>query len=417
MEENLSVSALVTAARQALLQTQYSALSLQSFERVWQELMRFVDTPGETIFTRPLGATFLERRYGLVLGAEPWPSARLAQDRLRAVEVLLDFQAHHPLTIRRHRAPSTFQGAWAPYMEAFVTEEKRAGRAARTMESHLLYLTRFAEFLNAAGVADPMALEPLRLIEFLSQTGQQYSRSTLYCTSCLLRVFLRYLHDKGHTAQNLAMFIPPVSGTKKAHLPSHYTADEVRRLLAAVDRANPKGRRDYAMLLLACRLGLRASDICRLTLDDFHWETSTLILTQQKTGASLTLPILAEVGTAVIEYLKYGRPTIADPTLFLRHSAPVGPLTSTTLHSIVSLYLSRAGVEIPSGKKHGPHALRHSLASALLRQETPLPVISAVLGHRDSCTTGTYLSIDVTQLRTLALEVPPVRAGRGGMAQ
>lgn len=415
MDENISAAALIAGTRAALLNTQYTAASLQKFERVWRELERYINERAVPSFTREVGLAFLVHRYGMVMRNAP--QDRLSQDRLRAIEVLEDFQAHLPLAIRRRRPSSLFIGPWQPLMEAFMEFEKHAGRSARTMDSHVLYLDRFAQFLHAAGITDPAALSAPVLMEFVSQTGHQYSLSTLYCTSCLVRGFLRYLHRQGHTGQDLSGFIPPVSGTKKAHVPSAYATEDIARLLEAVDRANPKGRRDYAMILLASRLGLRASDICRLTFENFRWETNTLVITQQKTGEPLTLPLLTEVGTAVIEYIKYGRPTLATPIVFLRHTAPVGPLTAPTLHSIVSQYLTRAGVSIPAGKKRGPHALRHSLASALLREQTPLPIISAVLGHRDSTSTGTYLTIDLTQLRTLALEVPPVRAGSGGNAR
>lgn len=407
--ENLS--ALVVATREALLRTNYTERSLKFFERVWRDLEHEWPEDAAEPFTREYGLAFLARRYGLVVSEGQEPKAVLDQRRLRAIELLLDVQAHHPFANRRRRAPVAFTGPWAPVFDAFVAFEKQVGRAARTMESHILYLTRFAEFLPVTGVEAPQALDSHVLTEFVQHTGEHFSRSTLYCTACLLRGFLRYLHREGHTACNLAIFVPPVAGVKKAHLPAAYGADDIRRLLAAVDRANPKGRRDYAIMLLASRLGLRASDICGLTFENFHWDTNTLAVTQQKTGEPLTLPILTDVGTAVIEYVKYGRPKYDGPTVFLRHAAPVGPLTYTTLHSIVSHYLTRAGVTVPPGKKHGPHALRHSLASALLQEETPLPIIAAALGHRDSASTGAYLTIDLTQLRTLALGVPPVRAG------
>lgn len=413
-EDPISVSALIAATRERLLQTQHTPLSLQAFEVVWRELEQFAVAEHAIAFTRALGASFLSRRYGLTLGAEPWPADRLGQSRLRAIEVLLDCQAHHPLSIRRRAMAPPFPGPWAPRLEAFWLSEKQSGRAARTLDAHRLYLGRWAQFLDTTGIPDPAALTPAAVAEFVSQTGRRYSRNTTYGTAGCLRGFLRYCYREAYTAQNLAPFVPPVRGTKLHHVPAHFPPDGIARLLAAVDRANPKGRRDYAMLLLACRLGLRASDICQLTFDSFQWDTNRVVLTQQKTGAPLTLPLLAEVGTAVIEYLQHGRPAVDDPVVFLRHTAPVGPLTAATRHSIVSTYLTRAGVAIPPGTHHGPHALRHSLASALLRQETPLPVISAILGHQDSRPTGTYLAIDLTQLRKLALEVPPIAAGWEG---
>lgn len=418
MEESISASTLITATRAALLHTQYTPLSLQHFERVWRELAGYVEEHKLLTFTREIGLAFLAHRYGLVVAGGQGLPARLDQDRLRAIEVLVDFQAHLPISVRRCRTSPPFNGPWRPTMEAFVDFEKHAGRSARTMDSHVLYLARFAQFLDDEDIAGPLALNAQILTEFVSRTGRQYSLSTLYCTACLVRVFLRYLHAQGHTPQDLSGFIPPIAGTKKAHVPSAYADEDISRLLAAVDRANPKGLRDYALLLLASRLGLRASDICGLTFENFHWETNTLVITQQKTGDLLTLPLLTDVGMAVIEYMKYGRPAVKTPVVFLRHTAPVGPLSAPTLHSIVSEYLTRAGVSVPTGKKRGPHALRHSLASALLRQQTPLPVISAALGHRDSTSTGTYLMIDITQLRTLALEVPPLRTvWWGGVAR
>jgi hypothetical protein len=175
MKENLSVSAFIVETRERLLQTQHTPLSLQKYETVWSELEQFVRDEHVPALTRELGATFLARRYGLVLGAELWPAARRDQNRLRAIEVLLDCQAHHPVSIRRRMTSTPFQGSWAPLMNAFVAYEKRAGRAARTMETHLLYLARFSEFLDAASVAGPAVLDARVLTEFVSQTGLDVS--------------------------------------------------------------------------------------------------------------------------------------------------------------------------------------------------------------------------------------------------
>jgi integrase len=417
MDEPISAAALIVKARTYLLDAQYTPLTLKKFERVWQVLERYMAERQLPAFTPKVGISFLADQYGLIITDRQGPADRLNQDRLRAINTLAEVHAGVPVTVRRAHGPKPFSGPWSRIMEAFVEAERHAGRSARTMNSHLIYLSRLAQFLDVEGITDPSALAPSILIKFVSQTAEHYSLSTLYCTSCLLRVFLRYLRTMDYVDRDLAAFVPAVASVKRARIPSAYSEDDIERLLKAVDRASPKGRRDYAILLLACRLGLRASDICRLTFENFHWETNTLVLNQQKTGEPLTLPLLTDVGTAVIEYLKHGRPSIPSPIMFVRLSAPIGPLSPPTLHSVVNQYLARAGITVPKGKKRGPHALRHSLASALLRQETPLPIISAVLGHRNSTTTSTYLTIDFTQLRTLALPVPPVRAGatEGGL--
>jgi site-specific recombinase XerD len=160
--------------------------------------------------------------------------------------------------------------------------------------------------------------------------------------------------------------------------------------------------------LIAVRLGLRASDICGLTFSNFNWESNTIELLQGKTNKSIVMPLFNDIGEAVIDYIKYGRPTVQEKEVFLRMSAPIGRMAAPTLHSIVTQYMAKAGINISEGKKHGPHALRHSLASALLNNSTPMPVISEILGHTDSETTSVYLKIDILHLRDYSLDVPPV---------
>ena len=116
------------------------------------------------------------------------------------------------------------------------------------------------------------------------------------------------------------------------------------------------------------------------------------------------MPLPEDLGLAIIDYLKFGRPKCDDQRIFIRHRAPIGPFISSSIYSIVSGYVSKAGLLI-QGKKRGPHALRHSLASRLLEENIPLPVISEILGHADTNTTAVYLSIDISKLRICALEV------------
>jgi len=214
--------------------------------------------------------------------------------------------------------------------------------------------------------------------------------------------------------KDLSITVPSIRCSKKSKIPSAYSQKEIRQLLACVDRGNPKGKRDYAILLIAIRLGIRASDICKLTFHNFKWEFNTIEFRQNKTGDMMVLPLLNDVGEAVIDYIKYGRPAVETNKVFLRLCAPIGRLKAPTLHSIVTHYMNKAGIFIPKGKKHGPHALRHSLAAALLHNNTPIPVISEVLGHADSQTTSNYLKIDTLHLRKYALDVPPIKVGLTG---
>jgi integrase len=156
--------------------------------------------------------------------------------------------------------------------------------------------------------------------------------------------------------------------------------------------------------LLIARLGLRAGDVTSLTFENIDWEGNRITLTQHKTGRPLILPLLEDVGTAVIDYLRFGRPNCVSPEIFIRHFPPVGPFVSKSLYNMVAGYIGKTGL-LERGKKRGPHALRHSLASRLLEKNVPLPVISEILGHANTNTTSAYLAIDINKLRACALEV------------
>jgi integrase len=177
-------------------------------------------------------------------------------------------------------------------------------------------------------------------------------------------------------------------------------------MIGSIDRGNPRGKRDYALILLAARLGLRASDIANLTFSSFKWEKNTIEIVCKKTGEAAILPLLNDVGEAVIDYIRYARPKSGVNFLFLKLNAPNDVMYANSIHHTVYTRLKGVGIHIPPGKKHGPHALRHSLASALLDNNVPMPVISEALIHTDIESTSTYLKIDISKLRECAVEIP-----------
>lgn len=199
--------------------------------------------------------------------------------------------------------------------------------------------------------------------------------------------------------------MPTVKARKQNRIPSVWTKENVEKLIQAIDRGNPAGKRDYAIILLAARLGIRTIDIKRLKLTDLNWAESQIELQVSKTGAMAHLPLLPDVGWAIIEYLKNGRPKVASPYVFLRHLAPLEPFSDEDrLHQIIIKYMRIARIPISPNKKKGMHSLRHTLASRLLAEKTPLPIISDILGHASTESTAVYLKIDVQQLRQCALD-------------
>ena len=194
---------------------------------------------------------------------------------------------------------------------------------------------------------------------------------------------------------------------KREKLPSVYDADEIKRIEDEVDQASAVGKRDYAMLLLATRLGLRSSDIAGLRFENLDWDRNIICLTQSKTKKVVELPLLTDIGEAIINYLKYGRPVSDLQQVFLSACAPYRPVNRLIINGAISRTIISSGVDI-TDRRFGPHAMRHTLASQLLRNGISLPVISETLGHSDTQVTMNYLRIDINNLMRCSLDVPLV---------
>jgi integrase len=186
-------------------------------------------------------------------------------------------------------------------------------------------------------------------------------------------------------------------------IPRSIAPDDLRRVLAHCNRRSAVGSRDYAILLLLARLGLRAGAIALLELDDIDWQAATLRV-RGKGGHAHVLPLPVEVGEAIVAYLKIGRPVSTSRRLFLRAKAPIrGFKSQLAILAVVKHALIRAGIDAPS---KGAHQFRHALASEMLRQGASLPEIGQILDHRSPQTTAIYAKVDLASLHTLALAWP-----------
>ncbi len=225
-----------------------------------------------------------------------------------------------------------------------------------------------------------------------------------------MRGFLQFLLLRGILQRDLSHVLPKIRIPRDATIPSVWDPELLVRLLKVVDRSSPKGKRDYAILLLACRLGLRLGDIRTLTLDNLNWEAATIEITQSKTLAPLCLPLTEEVGESLIDYLKSGRPPTDQREVFLTLTPPFLPFSETdNLHRIVKHWKDLAGIHFRTKQRHGLHSLRHTLATQLLREQTPFHVIAEILGHATTASTLIYAKADVEALRTAALNTEEVR--------
>lgn len=223
---------------------------------------------------------------------------------------------------------------------------------------------------------------------------------------CALRSLLRWLHLSGQVPTPLAAAVPAVAGWKLSSLPKGLESGQLARLLGGCDRRMPTGRRDYAVMLLLSRLGLRAGEVARLGLDDIDWRRGEITVTG-KGNRSEKLPLPADVGKAITAYLRDGRPSAAEGrSVFVRVHAPLQGLTTGGITMIVFDAAQRAGLP----KMHA-HRLRHTVATAMLRASSPLPEVGQVLRHRSVLSTAIYAKVDREALSVLARPWPTVVPG------
>jgi integrase/recombinase XerD len=384
----------------------YHKVRIKVYQNGWELLKKFMREQQIKLFDAKAGDAFITS----ILNKRSYSDlSRKEKDIIRSTNVLTEYQTTGMIRFRSVQKVYNFEGEIGEIMKDFFAYRKSQGISEDTLNSNRLYLYRFLGYLNSNKVSGISDLGRQHILGFINGLGFS-SKATIHCTLSSLRGFMGYLFDNRYLDCDLTFLVPKSNYKKEARLPTTYTKDEIERLIGAVDRTSPKGKRDTSMILLAARLGLRASDICGLQFESIHWETNTIRLIQKKTKEKIELPLLVELGNAIIDYLKYGRPVSDLPYIFLRAGQPYDKLEEPTLHSIVSFYLRRAGISNIDQKKHGPHALRHSLAGILLEQKTPIPVISEVLGHSNTESTKTYLRIDLESLRQCALEVPTIQS-------
>lgn len=220
-----------------------------------------------------------------------------------------------------------------------------------------------------------------------------------------LKQFFEYCYNHSLNENYIVSYFPNIQTPHETKIPISLTTEETQKLLSSIDINDPKGKRDHAILTIASHLGLRAVDIRNLKLSDFNWQGKILTITQEKTNHTITLPILNDVGWSVIDYIKNGRPSIDNEFLFLEHRAPYDQfISSSALTSIFTKRFHEAGISIKKDKRCGIHSLRHTLGSALLEKETPLPVISQILGHQSIKSTEVYLKINIQGLNECPID-------------
>ena len=406
----LALDELVGRALKELERLKYSRRSIRRYRTAWHQLIAFARTValGDS-YSDELGARFI-----LAMRLNRGERAKSDEGWRRHVQFLVRVLAtfvrdghieRSKIDLRQICIPPAMRRTLSDYEH--YAQTRRLLRPS-SLRAEMCTLSVFTCYLESRGVASLNDMRAEDIVSFVISRTHLGPRA-MSTTLSSVRALLRFLLLRGILQKDLTAALPAIRVLRDSKIPSAWEPELLEKLLRAVDRSSPVGKRDYAILLLASRLGMRLGDIQALTLDDLKWDKATIEITQSKTLAPLCLPMLEDVGMALIDYLKSGRPQTSYRTVFLRHRPPIQPFAdSNHLHFVVSRWREIAGIHFRSKQHRGLHSLRHTLATQLLRAQTPLHVISDILGHRSSTSTMIYAKADVESLRTAALNTEKV---------
>ena len=376
----------------------YSVARINMYKFLWlKKIMPYMVKQSIPYYDASVGEKFLR---SVVTGDI---ISRYEDDIIRSVNFLNEFQEKGAIS-KYHYKPleRELSGPVGLAMEKFLLHLGSLRRTKKTISEYRLSLYRLFIYLESKQIQSLEEIKEIQIMTFLSS-----STNNKIFVIASIRFFLRYMYEEHLLATDLSLSLQHFKYSRGEKLPSVYSENEVLQIEASIQRSDATGKRDYAMMLLATRLGLRASDIAYLSFGNLNWEQSIITLSQFKTGQEIKLPLLAAVGEALIDYLKYGRKQSESDKVFLFTRTPFSPMTNSSVSLAFGRMIEASRVDV-NGRRHGAHAMRHSLACRFLENKESMPVISEALGHRSTETTMSYLRIDIDTLSQCVLDVPSV---------
>lgn len=283
--------------------------------------------------------------------------------------------------------------------------QQAIGVSESTRHQYLHYVQRFLSETFTDVIPDKLInLQPSELIQYVIKQREHHNVPVLKSMLTALRSFLRYLQMKGLCGARLVNAVPSLPAWKLSRIPNYLTKEQLDKFLASFDRKSPTGRRDYAIALCLARLGLRRKEVAHLTLDDIDWRSGILRITTSKSRRFSSLPLPEDVGKAIVDYLRKGRPPTEERHLFVCHRHRIGrPLQSAAIGNIIRRRFKRTGMRVPSG---GTHILRHTVATHMVQQGVSIKEVADFLRHRSLDTTVIYTKVNLPMLLEVALPWP-----------
>lgn len=387
-----------------------SANGQNNYRHILNVMTRYCDQYNDGYYSSKVINECVSVRYGIAdITGYSGKRDRYKSKISRIVKMLADLNAGiEPQNRYIEKSSSLSVSDFNAVLESFYQYHLRHGYSKSGANNYRRCAKRFLDFCEKSEVKCFLDITSFTVNEYVL-TLTDFAKATVKGLLGGVRIFLRYLYTENYISSNLGDDIIPLKVKGQLRIPSVWQHNEVLELLSVIDRGNPSGKRDYAMILIVARLGIRIGDLCRLQFGNIDWRNNKIEFTQRKTQYKIALPLLKDVGWALIDYIQNGRPNIDTPYIFVTHVVPFKPFDESNHHTrMIRKYMQLAHLPYAHTKKCGMHALRHTLATTMLENHENYSNISAVLGHRSEDSASTYLKTSIKLLRECALEIPEV---------
>ena len=405
MEQQKLLAELIADVENVLMAKKHTPGVFSQYHYIFCVFQAYSNSFHEPNFSEELLHQCLEDHYGIHDQQFLSRNQHYKKKVVRAYNLLCDQAAGRPISDRYLEPKSPLNtDAFNTVVADFCRYLEKADHSPKTIDSYRRYSARFLGHAEECGVTCVQDLS-IETVNSFTQALSGKIKVTIKSTLGPVRIFLRFLYVQGHIQQDLSQFVGSVHVRSQAKIPSVWTKDEVLKLLAAIDRGNPSGKRDYAIILLVARLGIRVGEVNILKFENIDWRKNSIEFVQKKTRNRVCLPLLKDVGWAIIDYVQNGRPQIDSPYIFLTHVSPYKNFADDNhLYATIQKYLQLTDIQDQPRKKRGMHALRYSLANRLQENKETSHTISAALGHSSPDSASVYVKTDIERLRECALE-------------
>jgi len=407
MKESKKIRVLAEDVLEKLKEVNYKKGTLRHYRRVYDDLIDYAVLKGKDLYSLKLSQAFLLEKYGIdttekIDNASLPSGKRIVKSKIRLLD---DYYVHGvfiPQANSQKRCEVLMSDSARELLSGYVDYCEKSEQSSYGIKSRRGRILQFLRYLSTSGRDHPSKIDALAISDYVKTLLPRHEKS-ISADLVALRSFLRWLCREAKTETDLSLLVPRANRYNYPKIPSVWEKDNVASLLGAIDRTSPVGKRDYAALSLAARLGMRAVDIRFLALANLDFTNKTISFAQHKTKVAINYPMTEEIGWALADWLKNGRPTSCphDYVFSLIHP-PFGQ--TGCLNNRIIKYARKAGITLDGQQHYGMHSLRHTLASTLLEQGVSLSLITDVLGHMDPKSTSVYLHCDIEGLRACAID-------------